>query len=79
MAGRRPQAHLERREPLLQQRLDARRREFVPESLLAAAIQREAAERKLAAKKKGGRINAARRAPRKKVATGKPGGRKPRG
>ncbi|MGC4028703.1 MAG: ribosome biogenesis GTPase Der [Steroidobacteraceae bacterium] len=37
--------------------------------------QRAAAERKVAAKKKGGAANAARRAPRKRVATGKPSGR----
>ncbi len=37
--------------------------------------QRAAAERKIAAKKKGGALNAKRRAPRKKVATGKPTGR----
>ena len=40
--------------------------------------QREAHARKLEAKKKGGKINAARRVPRKKVATGKPGGRRPK-
>lgn len=40
--------------------------------------QREAAARKVAAKKKGGAINASRRAPRKKAATGKPTGRPPR-
>jgi len=37
--------------------------------------QREAAARKLAAKKKGGQKNVARRVSRKKVATGKPGRR----
>lgn len=40
--------------------------------------QREAAARKVAAKKKGGRINATRRVARKKVATGKPSGRRPK-
>jgi len=40
---------------------------------------RDAAERRIAAKKKGGQVNAVRRAPRKKVATGKgKGPRKPR-
>jgi len=37
--------------------------------------QREAAARKVAAKKKGGRLNATRRVARKKVAAGKPGTR----
>jgi GTPase len=41
--------------------------------------QREAAERKLKAKKKGGQQNTARRVSRKKVATGKPTGKRPRG
>jgi GTP-binding protein len=40
--------------------------------------QRAAAERKVAAKKKGGQKNAARRVSRKKVATGKPGTRRPK-
>jgi GTP-binding protein len=40
--------------------------------------QREVVARKHAAKKKGGQQNASRRAPRKKVATGKPGGKRPR-
>ena len=40
--------------------------------------QRAAAERKVAARKKGGAKNAACRVPRKKVATGKPTGRPPR-
>jgi GTPase len=40
--------------------------------------QREAAQRKLAAKKKGGQKNVARRVSRKKVATGKPTGKRPR-
>jgi GTP-binding protein len=35
--------------------------------------QREAAARKVAAKRKGGKLNAARRVSRRKVATGKPG------
>ncbi len=41
--------------------------------------QREAAERKLAQKKKAGQKNVARRVARKKVATGKSTGRRPRG
>jgi len=41
--------------------------------------QREAAKRKVAARKKGGQQNVARRVARKKVATGKPGGKRPRG
>jgi GTP-binding protein len=40
--------------------------------------QREAAKRKLTAKKKGGQKNVARRVARKKVATGKPTGKRPR-
>jgi GTP-binding protein len=40
--------------------------------------QREAAERKLRAKKKGGQTNTARRVARKKVATGKSTGRRPK-
>jgi GTP-binding protein len=40
--------------------------------------QREAAARKVAAKKKGGRINASKRVARKKVATGKPSDRRPK-
>ncbi len=40
--------------------------------------QRAAAVRKVAAKKKGGQKNVARRVARKKVATGKPTGRRPK-
>ncbi|MEJ0099357.1 MAG: ribosome biogenesis GTPase Der [Pseudomonadota bacterium] len=40
--------------------------------------QREAAKRKVAAKKKGGQKNVARRVARKKVATGKPSGKRPK-
>jgi hypothetical protein len=40
--------------------------------------KRDAVARKEAAKKKGGKLNAARRAPRKKVATGKGSGKPPR-
>jgi GTPase len=40
--------------------------------------QREAAVRKVAAKKKGGAKNIQRRVPRKKVATGKPAGKRPK-
>ncbi len=40
--------------------------------------KREAGARKDAAKKKGGKLNTARRAPRKKVATGKASGKRPR-
>jgi len=39
---------------------------------------RDAAERRIAAKKKGGQANAVKRAPRKKVATGKGTGRRPK-
>ncbi|MDQ2639718.1 MAG: ribosome biogenesis GTPase Der [Pseudomonadota bacterium] len=41
--------------------------------------QREAAARKVVAKKKGGQKNVAKRVARKKVATGKPTGKRPRG